>query len=448
MLTGSPAQRGASTRPASVRTIVGVAGNVAVHRYGVEEAGRVTRFFKRFLILVLIVVIAAGAGAIYQLVRALPPAEVSVVLPATAVVPGAPVNLPWPPGAAGSVEVQGVGAVGGQLAGEERPLASITKLITALVVLKQHPLRVGQSGPDITFSAADEAAYRADLAQQQSVVAVAAGERMSEQQALEAMLVGSANNVANVLARWSAGSTQVFVRDMNAEAAALGLHHTHLADPSGLNAASVGTATDMVHLAGVVMANPILSQIVEMPQVTLPVAGTVYNYDYALGRDGIVGIKTGSTTAAGGNFVFAARRVVSGREVTVLGVVLGVQSSQPLPSALTASEHLVTAAFDRLRVATVLPAGHPVVVVKARWGKQVVAGTSRAVSVFGLPGERVQFVVTRAPALASADVKDIQAGERLATVEVRTVNGAQAVPVVAPSSLPPASVSYKLRRGL
>jgi D-alanyl-D-alanine carboxypeptidase (penicillin-binding protein 5/6) len=425
-----------------------VAGKVAAHTYRTEEVGRVARFFKRFLLALLVVVILAAGGAIFQLVRALPPAVVSVVLPATAVVPGPRLRLPWPPGASGSVEAQGVGALGGQLADEQRPLASVAKLVTALVVLKHHPLGTGQSGPSITFTAADEAAYRADAAQRQSVVKVVAGEHLSELQALEAMLVASANNVAVVLARWSAGSTEAFVRYMNLEVAALGLRHTRLADPAGLSPASVGSAADMVRLAAVIMANPLLSQIVDMPQVTLPVAGTVYNYDYALGHDGIVGIKTGSTTLAGGNFVFAARQVVAGREETVLGAVLGVQGHKPLPNALAASEAVVREAFSQLRVATVLPAGRPVIVMKTKWGKQVFAGTSRAVSVFGFPGERARLVVALAPALTSGKVKDVQAGERLATVEVHMAGEVQTDPVVAPSSLPPAPLTYKLRRGL
>lgn len=421
---------------------------MAAHAYGAEEAHRILKIFKRFLVVVLVVVILAAGGTIFQLVRALPALKVSVVLPSTATVPGPRVVLPWPPGAAGAVEVQGVGMLGSQLADEERPLASVAKLLTALVVLKKHPLGIGESGPTITFSPADVAAYRAAAAQQQSVVPVAAGERLSELQALEAMLVASANNVAVVLARWSAGSTRAFVSEMNAEAAALGLHHTHLADPAGLSPATIGTAADMVRLAAVVMANPVLSQIVGMPQVTLPVAGTVYNYDYALGHDGIVGVKTGSTTEAGGNFVFAAHQSVAGRQVTVLGAVLGVQGKEPLPSALAASEKLVTAAAAQLRVVTVLPAGRPVMVVRAKWGKQVVVKTSRAVSVFGFPGELAHLVVAPAQVLRSGKISKVQAGEKLATVEVRLANQAQAVPAIASASLPPAPLSYKLRRGL
>jgi len=371
-----------------------------------------------------------------------------MVLPAETTFPGPRASLPWPPFATAALDVEGVGPLGGENTTVERPLASVAKLVTALVVLKQHPLSIGESGPSITVTPAEVAAYKADAAEHQSVVAVAAGERLSELQALEAMLIPSANNVARILARWSAGSVPAFVADMNAEAAALGLHHTHLVGPSGLNPGSIGTAPDMVRLGEAVLANPLLAQIVQMPQVTLPVAGTVYNYDYALGHDGIIGIKTGSTTGAGGNFVFAARRLIAGRSVTVVGAVLGATGAQPLTSALSAGEALANAAFGQLRVATVLPKGRPVVVVRAKWAAQVVARTSRPVSLFGFPGELVHIEVERAAALASAKVTKLAAGERLATVRVQAGAQVGAAPVLAPGPLPPAPLKWRFERGL
>lgn len=402
------------------------------------------RFFKRFLIAVLVVVILAAVGTAVQLSRALPTAAVSLELPASATVPGPPLSLPWPAEAAAAVDVDGLGSMGGVRVDEVRPLASVTKLFTALVVLQHHPLAAGEDGPSITVSAADVAAYKTDLSQQQSVVAVAAGEHLSELQALEAMLVPSANNVADILATWSAGSETAFVAEMNQEAASLGLHQTHLADPAGIDPDSVGTASDMVRLAGAVMGNSLLRQIVSMPQVTLPVAGTVYNYDYALGHDGIIGIKTGSTTDAGGNFLFAASRDVAGRSVTVFGAVLGAPGVQPLTSALHDGEDLASAAFSKLHVATVLPSGEKVVTVNAKWGQEVVGSTSRPVSVFGFTGEPVHLKVTPAPFL-SGKVTSLAAGQQLATVRVSAAGGqTETVPVVAPQSLPQASLSYRL----
>jgi D-alanyl-D-alanine carboxypeptidase (penicillin-binding protein 5/6) len=436
------------TQDAALPTIKNVVQDVAAQAHVTEKAGNLAKAGKRFFVAVIVVIVFAAAGAGYQYFRSLPPARASIVLPGAAVFPGARVRMPWPPFAAASVDVEGVGSLGGQYTAEERPLASVAKLITALVVLKQHPLSIGENGPTITISPADVASYRVDAAQHQSVVAVAAGERLSELQALEAMLIPSANNVARLLARWSAGSLPAFVADMNAEAASLGLHHTHFVGPAGLNPGTVGSAADMVRLGEAVLANPLLAQIAQMPQVTLPVAGTVYNYDYALGHDGIVGIKTGSTIGAGGNFVFAAHSLVDGRTVTVVGAVLGVTGVQPLADALAAGEALAKAAFAQLRVATVLPKGREVLVIKAKWGARVVAGTYHAVSLFGFPRERVHLSVRRARALASGKVTKLAAGEHLATVVVRAGTQAATVPVLAPGPLPPPSLTWRFERSL
>ena len=123
---------------------------------------------------------------------------------------------------------------------------------------------------------------------------------------------------------------------MNQEAAQLGLRHTHLVGPSGLDPGSVGTAADMVQVGAAVMANPVLRQIVAMPSVALPVAGTVENYDSVLGENGIVGIKTGSMSAAGGNFVFAAKHRVGRADGDDHRRGLGASGAEPLQTALWA----------------------------------------------------------------------------------------------------------------
>src|SRR5579863_2366439 len=172
------------------------------------------------------------AAAAVQLGRAVPGAKAAVVLSPLTVVPGHVVPMPWPAGASAAVTVEGVADLGGVHADEVRPLASVTKLITALVILRQHPLGPGQDGPPIRFTSADVSAYRQDLAEGQSVLKVAAGERLSELQALEGMLIPSADNVARILGSWSAGSNAAFVRAMNQEAAQLGLSSVHLVEPS------------------------------------------------------------------------------------------------------------------------------------------------------------------------------------------------------------------------
>lgn len=401
---------------------------------------RLRRTVVGLVIVALLVALFCGI----QLSRSVPPLDVANVLPAHLVASGNPPGLPLPAQGSADVEVEGLGQIGALRANEALPLASVTKLMTALVVLKDHPLSPGQQGPAITVTPADAAAYSADLAQQDSVAAVAAGESLTELQALEALLVPSADNVAVILADWDAGSVPAFVSKMNSEAQQLGLSTTHYADPAGLDPQSAGSAADMVRLATYVMAQPVLREIVAMPQVTLPVAGTVYNYDYALGHDGIIGIKTGSTPQAGGNFVFAAQRTVDGRNLTVLGAVLNQGGQQPLTSALDEAERLSVAAFSSVSQVTVLPKGTKVLTLDAPWGKQAVAVTTQAVSTLGIPGEAASDRVDLSPGISH--LPSAKTGEQLGTVLVSFPGGTAKVPVVASGSVPPASASYRLGR--
>jgi serine-type D-Ala-D-Ala carboxypeptidase (penicillin-binding protein 5/6) len=203
------------------------------------------------------------------------------------------------------------------------PIASVAKVMTAYLVLRDHPLRSGEDGPTITLTDADVADTDRRRRQQESVVSIAAGEQLTELQALQALLLPSANNIAAVLARWDAGSADRFVARMNATARSLGMTHTRYTDPSGYDDATVSTATDQVRLVDRAMRLPVFASIVATPSVTLPVAGTVHNTNTLLGRNGFVGVKTGSTAAAGGCFAFRAIRWIDGKRTTITGVVLG-----------------------------------------------------------------------------------------------------------------------------
>jgi serine-type D-Ala-D-Ala carboxypeptidase (penicillin-binding protein 5/6) len=203
------------------------------------------------------------------------------------------------------------------------PIASVAKVMTAYLVLRDHPLRPGQDGPTITLTDADVADTDRRRGQQESVVSIAAGEQLTELQALQALLLPSANNIAAVLARWDAGSVNRFVARMNATARSLGMTHTRYTDPSGYDEATVSTAADQVRIVSRAMRLPVFASIVATPSATLPVAGSVHNTNILLGHNGFVGVKTGSTHAAGGCFAFRAVRRIHGRRTAITGVVLG-----------------------------------------------------------------------------------------------------------------------------
>jgi D-alanyl-D-alanine carboxypeptidase (penicillin-binding protein 5/6) len=220
-------------------------------------------------------------------------------------------------------------------------IASVAKVMTAYLVLRDHPLRPGQDGPTITLTDADVADTDRRRGQEESVVSVAAGEQLTELQALQALLLPSANNVAAVLARWDAGSVDRFVARMNATARSLGMTHTRYTDPSGYDDATVSTAADQMRVVDRAMRLPVFASIVATPSATLPVAGTVHNTDTLLGQDGFVGVKTGSDDAAGGCFAFRAIRWIDGKRTTITGVVLGQPGHDQIAAGLAAADAMV-----------------------------------------------------------------------------------------------------------
>ena len=221
------------------------------------------------------------------------------------------------------------------------PIASVAKVMTAYLVLRDHPLQPGQDGPTITLTDADVADTDRRRGQHESVVSIAPGEQLTELQALQALLLPSANNIATVLARWDAGSADRFVTRMNETARSLGMTHTRYTDPSGYEDATVSTAADQVRVVDRAMRLPVFASIVATPSATLPVAGTVHNTNTLLGYNGFLGVKTGSTAAAGGCFAFRAIRSIDGKRTTITGVVLGQPGHDRIAAGLMAAAAMV-----------------------------------------------------------------------------------------------------------
>jgi D-alanyl-D-alanine carboxypeptidase (penicillin-binding protein 5/6) len=229
------------------------------------------------------------------------------------------------------------------------PIASLAKVMTAYLTLERYPLGGAEAGFTITVTAAEAQAVAAEAAQGESVAAVEAGEELTERQLLEALLVPSGNNIARMLAARVAGSEVSFVAAMNAEAGTLGMDRTIYTDPSGFDPGTVSTAADQLRVFRRAMRLPAFRQIVSMGSVTLPVAGTVTNFNPLLAA-GYAG-KTGSDSAAGGCLAFLTRVTVGGHRKTAVGVVMGQgegsDTSVLLAAAGEAAERLVDGAFRR-----------------------------------------------------------------------------------------------------
>jgi D-alanyl-D-alanine carboxypeptidase (penicillin-binding protein 5/6) len=335
---------------------------------------------------------AAAVGGITAAVGA-PPWSSQLVqqLPARYVFPGPPPRIPWPSAGQAMLDVVGIGRLGGS--GQVTaavPIASVAKVLTAYQILIDHPLPPGSGGPPITVSGEEADAYGHEVAENESVVPVSRGEVLTERQALEGLLLASADNVAQILARWDAGSVPEFLARENATAARLGMSRSKYTDPSGLDRGTVSTAPDQLLLARAAMRNPAFAQLVQEQTAVIPVAGKIHNFNALLGRDGFVGIKTGSTSAAGGCMMFAADVTAGpgGTPLRVLGVVLGQPgtASTILPHALAEARRLVDAARVALATATVASAGQRVAVAREAMNADRPLVASSDVVVLGWPG--------------------------------------------------------------
>jgi D-alanyl-D-alanine carboxypeptidase (penicillin-binding protein 5/6) len=297
-----------------------------------------------------LIVLAVLAGIVLVAVtvmwRSGPPGPSAGPRPGPLAQPSASLGaVSWPEAGVSAADITGLGVVAGPGAHRRVPIASVAKVMTAYIVLRDHPLSPGHQGPDIVVQAAEAAAYPADARNGDSLVPVTAGEQVSERQALEALLLPSADNMAWILARWDAGSQAGFVARMNATARALGMTATRYTDPSGLAASTVSSAADQVVLGTAAMHQPALAAIAAMRSAVIPVAGLIRNLNTLLGQDGIAGLKTGSDSAAGGCVLLASWGDApgGGSRVLIVAAVLGQPGTDEtiLPNALGAGRHLV-----------------------------------------------------------------------------------------------------------
>ncbi len=334
-------------------------------------------------------------------------------LPARLRIPGSTQSFGWPRSGQAAAEVAGVGAVGTSGRQAPVPIASVAKMMTAYQTLLEHPLLPNDGGFTLRITEADVDEQQRRAALGQSTIPVRAGERLSERQALEALMIPSANNIAALLAARASGGRDAFLARMNGTARRLGMRASTYTDPSGYDDSTVSSASDQLKLTATAMRVPTFAAIVNRRSVYLPVAGRVNNYNGLVGSDGYVGVKTGSDRAAGGCFAFAKRVSVAGRTLTVLGVVLGQREGPIIAAALSAGKRLGDSIAAALRVHKVLAAGTTVLRASTSDGRHTSARTARSLSTIAWDGMELSLGVR-----ARSDVTHVRAGQPLATVSV------------------------------
>ena len=385
--------------------------------------------------------IALAALAVARRVAAegTPALALQRTLPASVRIRGNSPAISWPREGQAAVEIEGVGSFGASGASTPVPIASVAKVMTAYLTLLEHPLAPSQAGFEIAVTRADVTEEARRVALGESTVPVRRGERLSERQALQALLLPSANNVAALLAVRDAGSQRAFIARMNATAKRLGMRSTSYTDPSGFNPGTVSTASDQLKLVRVAMQIPAFAAIVAEPRAVLPVAGAVSNLNALVGQEGYVGVKTGSDGAAGGCLVFAKRFTVGVRRLTELGVVLDQREGALVESALVSARQLGDSAASAVGMKTVLPAGTSVLRASNTAARNTAVVTLRALRVPGWGGMSVPVQL-----LVRGSLTHLREGELVARVRAGSA-GASAGGAVAAHSLAGPSLSWRLQ---
>ncbi|MEV0638679.1 D-alanyl-D-alanine carboxypeptidase, partial [Streptomyces sp. NPDC050619] len=390
-----------------------------------------------------LVLLLAVVFAIVQAVRPLPTPSLELTAKDSYSFEGSKLDVPWPADGQAALDVQGIGTFGSSGAQKPVPIASVAKVMTAYLVLRDHPLKSGAAGPKIKI---DQAAQDQSDAGQESTVNVTAGDSISQREALESILIASANNVARLLARWDAGSEKAFVAKMNDAADDLGMSNTTYTDPSGLNNTTVSTAVDQVKLAKAAMKEPAFREVAAMMSYDDYKGVNHSNWNHLVGSNNVVGIKTGTTTSALGNLVFAAKKEVGGETRTIVGAVVRQPAGGPdntiLGAALDAGDKLIRAAQGALESATILKKGDVVGYVDDGLGGQTPVVTTKDVTAVGWEGLTVKltFAANDLPHTAKA-------GTQVGSLTVGDGSGsAVKVPVALQRDLVEPGFSDKLTR--
>jgi D-alanyl-D-alanine carboxypeptidase (penicillin-binding protein 5/6) len=372
---------------------------------------------------------AAGVLAALALLPTAARADAAPACPASVTAPSAIV-----------IEVSTGQAACAKDAESERPIASTTKLMTALLTLER--AKLGQRYPT--------SSYRPSPAE--SVIGLVPGERLTVRDLLRGLLVYSGNDAAMALASGVSGSEGPFVRAMNRRARQLGLTHTYYTNPVGLDTGgNHSSAHDLVRLAVVLRTNAFFRRTVDSPAVTLHSGSHVRHF---LNRNDLVrrypwvdGVKTGHTGLAGYVLVGAARR----HGVQVVSAVLGTPSEGARDEQSLTLLRTGLAAFRNVAAA---PPGRAVpglggVPIRYRQGArlQLVVGDNDLRAV--VPRGHRDSLRLRPAGVPSQITGPVRRGQVLATAEVlrgRTPIGT--VRLVAASAVPAASATQRTKSWL
>ena len=388
---------------------------------------------RKKIILLLVALVALG---IYLYSRPLPAGNAKATL--SSVKTAEAVDLPWPVYGQGALGARGYGVL--TTHGEQTPvpIASITKIVTALAVLKEKPLAKGEKGPNITINSDDVAIYNEFVSQGGSVTPITRGSQISEYDGLQSMLIPSSNNMAATVAKWAFGSVDNYVKYANQMLSDMGFKQTHVDETSGFSTKSVSTATELIKLGEIALANEVIAEIVNKDTVNLPFAGAVNNINWLLGTEGVIGIKTGNTDEAGGCLLFAAQKTIFGQPITLIGAILGAPSRY---EAIADSRDVLRDVEKSFEKVTIIKKGQVLGNYVTLWGAKSELIASDELTIVIWKGASIEPTFKT---LATSSSK--LAGNHVGEVKVTYGEQQKSVPVELKNDLPSPSWYWRLFR--
>lgn len=409
---------------------------------------------RRFKIWTPLAILLAVIFVVVQAVRPLPaPAVVLGDAKSSFTFEGGKLSIPWPEHGQAAVKVVGAGEVG--TFGEQKPVptASVAKIMTAYVILKEHPLKKDETGPKIEVD--DKAVTEGGSKDESRAEGLRAGQKFSQQDMLKMLMIPSSNNIARLLARWDTQSANegAFVKKMNDAAKDLGMKNTTYTDPSGLDPKTVSTAVDQLKLAEAVMKFDAFRPIVATPNAEIPgLPGRINNNndDLLLAGLSIKGIKTGSSTAAGGTLSWAAYKTVDGKDRLILGAMmdqhfkgLDPNAENSLKMVKNNSKKVIEAVRDALTSATAVKKGQVVGYVDDGLDGLTPVVATKDLKAVGVPGQKLELSIGDG---GKALPHEAKAGTKVGVLTVGSGSSAQKVPVALQKDLTEPTFGAKLTR--
>jgi D-alanyl-D-alanine carboxypeptidase (penicillin-binding protein 5/6) len=363
-----------------------------------RSGSRLSRVKTRRLATALLVLFVLYIGWAFVAVPTSAFAGTEVSLPASTS-QASTASVAWPGAKEAAVGTAEYGTLASNGAQTPVPIASVAKVMIALAILRERPFDKGEQGDMLTLTQ-------------------------------QALMLPSANNIADTLAIWAFGSVDAYTDYANSYANTLGMKSTHFADASGYDPATVSSAVDLVKLGQRAMQNAVISDIVSQETATIPVAGTIRNVNRLLDDgDGFVGIKTGNTDQAGGCLLFAAIYPKGDQTVTIIGAVLG---SSDLTQALRDSSGLLASAKGNFVESTAIKKGTVVGTYALPWGERVSARSDNDINALTWRGTNVTTQIAlssvHVPATSGQDVgKVVERGSSVGSSKTVPITLNQAI---------------------